>query len=468
MSTNGHPDQESDTEFGSDADIAVTAATAIESAGFVRVITRADGDALAASGLLTAALSVTNTPFQVTVGRTIADRTERATRRTNTDADADADTGDDSDELTVVFGTVDEPARKHAIRLDSDERPATLAAADTVRELGSTGSDDSSDSSSPAGTPTDDPTGPEPTLDPVLALAGLVAAGVDPGAGESEWVLESARERGLVERRPGVAVPTADPVDGLAHSTRLRAPWSGDLEATREALSPTGLALDQPETFDGDDHRTLGSLVALDVVGADDATETAATSIQRVLRPYAITSDEYAFATVGGYAAVLEATARAEPGTGAALAMGLDAREPALAAWRAYGSRAHAALESASMGRYDGLFVVGIDDGPVEAVAQIALAYRSPEPTVLAVGSGEAALATRETGPGSGSIAATVEAIVRDLADDGVQATYDVGHRRGYLRFGAAESASDADPDSQDAVTVADDSTIIAAVRGHY
>ncbi|ADD05964.1 putative replication complex protein RecJ2 [Natrialba magadii ATCC 43099] len=465
MSTNGHPDQESNTEFGSDADTAVTAATAIESAGFVRVITRADGDALAASGLLTAALSATNTPFQVTVGRTIAERTERATCR--------ADTADASDELTVVFGTVDEPAREHAIRLDSDERPATLAAADTVRELGSR---DSDDSSSPAETrtqtPTDDPPGPEPTLDPVLALAGLVAAGVDPGAGESEWVLESARERGLVERRPGVAVPTADPVDGLAHSTRLRAPWSGDLEATREALSPTGLDLDQPETFDGDDHRTLGSLVALDVVGADDATETAATSIQRVLRPYAITSDEYAFVTVGGYAAVLEATARAEPGTGAALAMGLDAREPALAAWRAYGSRAHAALESASTGRYDGLFVVGIDDGPVEAVAQIALAYRSPEPTVLAVGSGEAALATRETGPSSGSIAATVEAIVRDLADDGVQAAYDVGHRCGYLRFGAAESASEpasaADPDSQDAVTVADESTIIAAVRGHY
>ncbi|ELY88165.1 exonuclease RecJ [Natrialba hulunbeirensis JCM 10989] len=461
MSTNGHPDHESDTEFGSDADIAVTAATAIESAGFVRVITRADGDALAASGLLTAALSATNTPFQVTVGRTIADRTERATRH------ADADAGDASDELTVVLGTVDEPAHEHAIRLDSDERPATLAAADTVRELGS---GDSGDSSSPAGTPTDEPPGPEPTLDPVLALAGLVAAGVDPGAGESEWVLESARERGLVERRSGVAVPTADPVDGLAHSTRLCAPWSGDLEATREALSPTGLDLDQPETFDADDHRTLGSLVALDVVGADDATETAATSIQRVLRPYAITSDEYAFATVGGYAAVLEATARAEPGTGAALAMGLDAREPALAAWRAHGSRAHAALESASMGRYDGLFVVGIDDGPVEAVAQIALAYRSPEPTVLAVGSGEAALATRESGPGSGSIGATVEAIVRDLADDGAQATYDVGHRRGYLRFGAAESASepasDADPDPQDAVV--DESTIIAAVRGHY
>ncbi|ELY94880.1 exonuclease RecJ [Natrialba chahannaoensis JCM 10990] len=463
MSTNGHPDQESETEFGSDADTAVTAATAIESAGFVRVITRADGDALAASGLLTAALSATNTPFQVTVGRTIADRTERATRH--------ADTGDASDELAVVFGTVDEPAREHAIRLDSDERPATLAAADTVRELGSRDSDDSSTpaetrTQTPTRTPTDEPTRTEPTLDPVLALAGLVAAGVDPGAGESEWVLESARERGLVERRPGVAVPTADPVDGLAHSTHLCAPWSGDLEAIREALSPTGLDLDQPETFDGDDHRTLGSLVALDVVGADDATETAATSIQRVLRPYAITSDEYAFATVGGYAAVLEATARAEPGTGAALAMGLDAREPALAAWRAYGSRAHAALKSASMGRYDGLLVVDIDGGPVEAVAQIALAYRSPEPTVLAVGSGEASLATRETGPSSGSIAATVEAIVRDLADDGVQATYDVGHRRGYLRFGADEAASEQESQAQDAV--ADDSTIIAAVRGHY
>jgi len=50
---------------------------------------------------------------------------------------------------------------------------------------------------------------------------------------------------------------------------------------------------------------------------------------------------------------------------------GHDVREAALDAWREHGRRAHAALADASTGRYDGLFVVGIDDGPVEAVAQM-------------------------------------------------------------------------------------------------
>ncbi|RKD97540.1 exonuclease [Halopiger aswanensis] len=391
------------------------ARAALESASFVRLVARADGDALAASGLVAQALADRGTPFQLTVGRTIADRTARA----------EVAAGDERD-LTLVIGAADIDAKADATatvtRLDADDRPATLAAVDHVRDLGA-------------------------TPDLVLALAGLAAAGLEPGAGESEWVLETAQERGLVDRRPGLAVPTADPVDGVAHSTRLRGPWSGDADAARDALAD---AVDLDASLENDDHRTIASLVALEAVSADAAAEVAAESIQRALRPYATPGADAPFETIGGYADVLEATARTEPGTGAALAMGHDVHESALSAWREYGRRAHRALEGASTGRYDGLFVVGIDDGPVDGVAQIAAAYRSPEPTVLVVGDGEAALATRD----DESLGPAVEGVARELA---CETAYDVGRRRGYLRY-------DADAD-EDANADIDESTIIAPVR---
>jgi len=383
-----------------------SATNALESAGFVRLLTRADGDALAASGLLASALDDSETPFQVTVAPTVATRSKRV--------HTSASEGD----VTVVVGTADAADADDVIQLAAPDRPATLEAVDLVRDL-------------------------DVTPDPVIALAGIVASGGEPGAGESEWLETAARERGLLEQRPGVAIPTADPVDGLAHSTRLHAPWSGDRDATREALADVvdGDLAD----FDADDHRAIASLVALDVVGADGATDAAAKTIGRALQPY-VTPDG-PFDTLGGFADVLEATASAAPGTGVALAMGHDVRERALEGWREYGRRTHVALRDGSTGRYDGLFVVGIDDGPVEAVARVGAAYRSPEPAVLAVGDGEAAIATRE----AGSLGATVEAVARELTERVPEADvgYDGGRRRGYLQF---------DPD-------VDETTIIAAVR---
>ncbi|EMA36866.1 hypothetical protein C446_11085, partial [Halobiforma nitratireducens JCM 10879] len=260
---------------------ATNADPGLESAAFVRLVTRADGDALAASGILAQALTQRDTPFQVTVGRTVTERTRRAEA-------AEADRGDG--DLTLVVGAVDADLP----RLDADDRPATLSAVDRVRALG--------------GTP-----------DPVLALAGLVAAGVEPGAGESERILEAARERDLVDRRPGVAVPTSDPAVGIAHSTRLHGPWSGDPDAVRETLAEAGVPVEPGATdLAEDDRRTIASVVALDAVGDDAASEGAAAAIRDGLFPYATPGDA-PFATVGGVADVLEATARLEPGTGAAL-----------------------------------------------------------------------------------------------------------------------------------------------------
>lgn len=390
MSTTGRPAEASE------------AAAVIESAGFVRIVVRADGDALAAGGVLARALSDRGTPFQVSVASTVDERTDRVD-----DGDCDA---------AIVVGAVDGDA--DAVRLDGPDRPASLAAADLARELGA-------------------------TADPVLALAGAFAVGVEPGAGETEWLLENARSADLLERRPGVAVPTADPIDGLAHSGLVRAPWSGDPAATREALSSIG-AIDSVDATDPsevgeDDRRRLASIVAVDAVGADEATEAAARAIGRVLRPYATPAAP--FATLGGYADVLDAVARSRPGTGVALAIDHGVGEAALEGWRDHGRALHAAIDGASTGRYDGLLVVGIDDGPVESVARTIASYRSPEPVVLAIGDGEAAIATRE----SGSLDAAIEAIARDL-----EAAYDAGRRRGYLEYDSSQ----------------EEKTIIDAVRG--
>ncbi|USZ73222.1 exonuclease [Natronosalvus halobius] len=425
------------TVNSSASSVSAPALERLESADFVRIVTRADGDGLAAAGLLARTLTDRETPFQVTVGETIGDRTARL------------QPSDDRmpGTVSVAIGPHDvdvdaDPEGADIVSLETETRPATLAAAELARDL-------------------------EGSPDPVLTLAGTIAAGIEPGAGESEWVLESALESDRLERRPGVGVPTADVIDGLTASMGCLAPWSGDEAAVVDALEEIGLGVDVDVTSNGDGngdgnsdaigpnsdsdldpdpntHRTIGSAVALDVVGDDDASEYAATAIGRFLRPYAIT-DGRPFATLEGYADVLAATAALEAGTGVALAMGHEARKPALEAWRTCGRRVHAALDDASTGRYDGLFVVDVGDAPVRPAARLVLAYRSPEPAVLALGDGEAALATRD----ASGFGPTLEAVARDLE---IGAAYDVGRRGGTLRYGDCEQ---------------DNETVIAAVRGH-
>lgn len=386
------------------------APSVLKSADFVRIVTRADGDGLAAAGLLARELSRRETPFQVTIGKTVADRTARVQGGTATDDQS----------VTVAIGALeptadgtsesasDAPAGTRTISLERTDRPATLETAELLGDLGS-----------------------QPDLQ--LTLAGTTAAGIEPGAGETEWLLERALEEDLLERRPGVAVPTTDPVDGLAHSMACLAPWSGDVDATEAALESVPTALENPADLSVDDHRTIGSLVALDAVGHDEAVDAAGTAIGRFLRPY--TLPDGPFATLGGFAEVLEATAQVEPGTGIALAMGHSAREPALESWRACGRQVHDAIDSATTSRYGGLFALDCADHastgqpmPVRSIARLVAAYRSPEPAVLAVGPHSAALTIRESRPLEG----TVDAVATQL-NTGTQ--YDHGRQWCSFRF---------------------------------
>ncbi|MFP8888973.1 exonuclease [Natrialbaceae archaeon A-CW2] len=387
------------------------AASVLESADFVRIVTRTDGDGLAAAGLLARELSRREIPFQVSVGTTIADRTKRV----------QAGNAADDGSVTVAIGAIEStedaesgPASnaradtQRTISLERTDRPATLESANLLGDLGS-----------------------EPGL--ILTLAGTIAAGIEPGAGETEWLLERALDGNVLERRPGVSVPTTDPVDGLAHSMACLAPWSGDVDATEKALESVPTALEHPAALSVDDHRDIGSLVALDAVGHDEAVDAAGAAVGRFLRPYALSDGP--FATLGGFAEVLEATAQIEPGTGVALAMGHGAREPALETWRACGKQVHDAIDTATTSRYGGLFALDCAGHastarplPVRSIARLVAAYRSPEPAVLAVGSKSAALAVRESRP----LEKTIDAIATDI---GTGAQYDLGRQWCSFRF---------------------------------
>ena len=337
-------------------------------APFVRLVATDDGDALAAAGLLARALRATGTPFQARVDRD--------------PVPADVDDG-----VAVAVGVDRGP---HAI--PGTGRPASTAAFAVARALGV-----------------------EP--DPVVALAGVVAAGSVPGADGSGDALDAAERAGRVERRAGVALPASIGDDGadaapsrseaLAASTLALTRYSGDPEGARDALDPLGLPADP----DADDRRRFASLVAVDAVDGDGASGRAASAVERALRPYATDGP---FETVGGYADVLDAVAREAPGTGIALALASDPdpslRTAALDAWHRHGLTAHRALDDATVGRYDGCVVARVDAAPavLPTVARLVRDFRSPEPVAVALDEGAGRLAAAgTTGGRAGDDAAT-------------------------------------------------------------
>ncbi|USZ68811.1 exonuclease RecJ [Halorussus salilacus] len=373
MSTSGRTGTDGSASDASDA------AATLRDAAFVRVLVRADGDCLAAAGLLARALGGRGVPYQVRVGRF-----------GETLADPDDANRASSEDTTVGIG-LDPGADAH---LPAAATPASATAYDVAREL-------------------------DARPDPTLALAGVLAADGVPSAGETAHVLEAARERG-VERRPGVGVPTDDLADGLAHATLAHADYSGDAGAAQAALAELGL----PAELDESAHRRVASEFALAVTGGQAATARAADAVERALRPH--TAPEGPFATVEGYADVLDAVARERPGTATALALGHDARADALDAWRDHAERAHAVLREGTTGRYDGLFALRTDSAPVETVARLLRDFRSPEPVALVVADEAAAAAAtddRRIGAAMSEAARSVGGLGGGLAD------------RGYARF---------------------------------
>jgi len=327
MSTTGRPEES--------APAASDIASRLREADFVRLVAAATGDGVAATALLTTALEACGVAHQSSVVP-LPEPADRAT---------DAD-------LTVALGR---PAADAEVVLGADRQPASATALSVATELG--------------------------TAEYELALAGIVADGTTPASD----VLAAAADRGI-ERRPGVAAPTPDLGDALAHSSLVHAPFSADVETAEEALAAIGT---DKRAEDAETRRAVASLVAFDVCADEASTLRAADAVERFLRPLAAPGGR--FETVEGYADVLDATAREQPGLAVALALGGIDPTDGLDVWREHTQQAHEAVRSASTGRYDGLYVVQCDgDQPLGTVARIVADYRSPEPLVLAVDDSEA------------------------------------------------------------------------------
>ncbi|MFC7186135.1 exonuclease RecJ [Halorubrum yunnanense] len=395
-------------------------ADVLADAPFARLVATDDGDALAAAGLLARALRAVGTPFQVRVA-----------------ADPVPDDADDG--VSVTVGAARGPRA-----ISGAGRPASTDAFAVSRALGV-----------------------EP--DPVVALAGVVAAGSVPGTDGSADALDAAEDSDRVRRRPGVAIPTADLADGLAASTLVRTPYSGDPEAARAALAELGI----PADLGDEAHRRLASLVAVDVADADEASARAASAVERALRPYATTGDATPFETVGGYADALDALAREAPGTGVALALdtdpSADLRTAALGAWRSHGLAAHRALDAATTSRYDGCVVVRVElpegegDGPEDGdtapdagavlptIARLARDFRSPEPVAIAVDESAGRLAAAAVGGGRAADDAATEPLGLGDACRSVATEFDGDGwgtaERGGLAVGAGEKGGEAETD---------------------
>jgi hypothetical protein len=312
-------------------------ASALSGATFARILAPVSGDAVAATAILDAALPC---PTQIRPLAPADDPAAVAAVGDATDtrillddaASADATPVDAVDVrlsgrggAVPPSGPADEPTATAA-----GDRPLSVVARDVARQLGT-----------------------EPGSMPVFA--GCVAAGVAPETVVPD-LLERAIHDGILTRRPGVAIPGSDLADGLAHSTLLAGPFSGDVEDARATLEAIDVG-DTVDSSDEDSGRRVASAVVCSILEDESVPERAATAVERAVRPLAIPDGP--FDTVGGLADVLDATVRTDPGLGTAMALGLtradgpdgdevgqpidnETVDAALSSWREFAQRVHA------------------------------------------------------------------------------------------------------------------------------
>ena len=309
----------------------------LRDASFVHLFGHRNGDALAATGILGRALDELKIPHQVTFAETPRDCRERQAT--------------DSTVVGIGFESVGTPL--------SAKSSMAAAAFESASAL-------------------------ETDPDPILAMAGVRAAGSEP----SDALLQAAREAGA-ERRPGLGIPTDDPVTGLAYSTVFHGEFSGS-ETEAEAF----LANLDSDVTNVEAARRLSSVVALhasDGTGADRTQE----AISRGVAPMYVPGP---FETAAGYGDVLEALARADVGLGYRFVLGYEDRSTALDTWKRYASDIHDAIEQLDDGddQEDAIRTVSVSEIDPWTTARLAKEYRSTAPGVLVTGAEYVALATTQ------------------------------------------------------------------------
>ncbi len=305
----------------------------IRTAGFVQLVHRADGAALAAAGVLAHVCTARNTPFHVRTVRTPTDLEDGLPEHT-----------DDTARILLGIGP------------STGTHPCRVAV-DVARAL-------------------------EAPIDPILALAGIRA-----GDGTPHAIAPTLLEDAALERTPGIAAPTRQPSEAVAHTTYASTAVSGRPEAAEAFLAEHGIHDDASA-----DQRALASALALKTVEDPAISDRAIEMIEDALRPYAIDGP---FATLAGYGDVLSALAHRAPGLGVAIAVGDPAPDSAMAVWREWAVDTHTGVHDAELSR-TGECCIAETSGPVEPVARLLRDFRTPAPIVLAVRDGRVGVAARE------------------------------------------------------------------------
>ncbi|MFB6254749.1 MAG: hypothetical protein ABEI06_09070 [Halobacteriaceae archaeon] len=300
----------------------------ITSASFVHILAIADGDGIAASGILGRTLDTINIPYQISCVQT----NEAAVNRIQA--------GDD----TTTYVTVGMQTKKQDTQIAGD-MPLSIGAYDIAQAIGA-------------------------DIDPLLAIVGSSCC-----AAMDDDQVRHLQSEADISQQPGVAIPTDEIGQGLMYSTRFHAPFSGSEDAVKDLLESCNID-DSP---DMEAYRQLASRVALEMTTLD-APLSAANTIAEWLKPHYI--DDGPFLTVEGYADVLSVLARNDPGLAVGLALDYPVKDRALSVWRENAQRIHTIVANADIRRYQGFSVAKVQAYPWIAT-RLLRKFRSKEPVML-------------------------------------------------------------------------------------
>lgn len=336
----------------------------LATASFVRLVTAPTAEAIAACGMISRSLQSARVPFHASITVAAQATCENAT--------------------TVSIGHSPSLAADHCL----GPGHAVAEASDLLRDQGL-------------------------EAEPGLQI-GRVLGPTDEkrGSGRSD-----SREAGL-----GMAVPEL--VDGLAHSSLVHGPYSGDPALAREFL----------DGIDAEDPQHVASAVALGTMADTAQSSRAGWALSRFLGPRH--TPEGPFETAAGTADVFDLLAPVDPGLALSIACGdTGARERALGTWRRQSTALHDRLANASVESHSGVAVVQTDIDSVEPLARLVLDYLAPEASVAVVSDRRLGIATIQ--PGGLDIATGLEDHVEDLVQHGP-------HRCGATITSSPERAIDA------------------------
>ncbi len=336
----------------------------VGTADFVRIYTRRSPDSLVAAGLLARFCTDEGIPFHV--------------RPLDSGAPVPTVVDPDDDTIEVAISCRD----------STPEEPICLLVHDFLSDLGA-------------------------SLDPLYTLAGIDAADYDPETIAPELLADTG-----CAQEPGIGIPTSDIVTGLASSTLQHTEYSGDVDATQQALDAFGIPDPAKAT-----PKELASFAAVTSVTSARSTHQSAQGLTRFLHPHFI---EHPYQSIEGYGDIIRVLSHPTPGHVISLALPTPEYDLIRSRWQTYATEAHDAVRTATPTATNNYYRANINTEFPFTPARL-LSYHTTQPTVITATPTHIALYTRDPPipPGfttavetvSGSVVSTHNTAIAVLSD---------------------------------------------------